>query len=107
MDQMKPDIAARLRALKVELQLVNNRAFGELCGANESQVNNWLTGVQRDNGSMPRVPQMALLCDATGVTLDWIYRGRLGPMDAKLASRLNKLIANAGEYHKGGVAVPT
>lgn len=106
MDQMKPHIAARLRALKAELQLPNNRAFGELCSATESQVNNWLTGIKRDNGSMPRVPQMAMLCDATGVTLDWLYRGRLGSMDPKLATRLTTLMANAGGYRKGGVALP-
>jgi hypothetical protein len=104
--QMKTDVAARLRALKAELQLLNNRAFGELCGATESQVNNWLTGISRENGSMPRVPQMALLCDNTGITLDWLYRGRLGGMDAGLAARLNRLIANAGDHVKGGVALP-
>ena len=48
-----------------------------------SQVGNWLNGY-----NLPRVPEASLLCEKTGITLDWLYRGHVGGMDVKLGIRL-------------------
>ena len=33
-----------------------------------------------------------LLCEATGLTLDWIYRGRNAAADPKVVNRLNRRV---------------
>lgn len=88
MDELEPAVASRLRAVMAEFQIVGNRALGEICGATNSAVNNWLCGY-----NLPRVPEMMRLCEQTGVTLDWLYRGSMGVMDATRSIRLAKRLA--------------
>ena len=86
--QLGLDVAARLRAIKKEFDIKCNREMGEVCGgASFSQVNNWL-----NDNNLPRVPEMISLCELTGITLDWLYRGHIGSMDPGLSIRLAKRI---------------
>lgn len=61
--------------------------LGEICGASASVVGNWMSGI-----NLPRVPEMSRLCDRTGLTLDWKYRGSVAGLDGKVAIHLAKLI---------------
>lgn len=86
--RLEDEVAKRLRAIQVEFDISGNRALGELCGnASASSVNNWLNGY-----NLPRVPEMIALAGHTGISLDWLYRGTLTVMDAKLAVRLARRI---------------
>lgn len=80
-------VATRLRALQIAFGIKSYAELGAICGASASVVGNWMSEV-----NLPRVPEMARLCDRTGVTLDWIYRGRNSTIDAKMAIHLAKII---------------
>ncbi len=64
-----PDVAARLRITRLALKLTQRRLC-ELTGLSTSAWNNAETGDSRIG-----VDSAIQLCQATGVTLDWIYRG--------------------------------
>jgi hypothetical protein len=87
MDDLGSLVAVRLRAMMAEFEVVGNREFGEMLGTTGSVVNNWRLGY-----NLPRVPEMIRLCEQTGVTLDWLYRGHVVSMDPKLTGRLSKRI---------------
>lgn len=84
-DELESEIGMRLEAVMAEFQAPHNKDLGDLCGTTHNAVNNWRHGY-----NLPRVPQMIRLCEHTGITLDWLYRGFVGTMDPKLASRLNR-----------------
>jgi len=65
------EIGARLRALRLALEDESQADFARRHGFKRSQLNNWETGVRR-------IPLEAAvtLCDAYGVSLDWMYRGK-------------------------------
>lgn len=87
MAELEQNVAARLRAVMASFGITSNPKMAEVCGASASSVNNWLLGY-----NLPRVPEMMRLCDQTGLTLDWIYRGSMASMDAKLGLHLAKII---------------
>jgi hypothetical protein len=87
MPDLEKTVAIRLRAIKVAFGINSHKELGDACGASESVVGNWMVGV-----SLPRVPEMSHLCDRTGVTLDWIYRGIVTAMDPKLTNGLANII---------------
>lgn len=49
------------------------------CDSNTSNLSEWLRFAH-----LPRVPNMISLCEKTGLTLDWIYRGIMPPDGRKL-----------------------
>ncbi len=63
------DVATRLRITRLALKLTQRRLC-ELTGLSTSAWNNAETGDSRIG-----VDSAILLCQATGITLDWIYRG--------------------------------
>jgi len=75
------DVADRLRVTRLALKLTQRRLC-ELTGLSTSAWNNAETGDSRIG-----VDSAILLCQATGVTLDWIYRGsRVGlPVEISVA----------------------
>jgi hypothetical protein len=87
MAELEQAVATRLRAVMSSFGIPSNPKMGEVCGTTSSAVNNWLLGY-----NLPRVPEMIRLCEQTGLTLDWIYRGSMAAMDAKLGLHLAKLI---------------
>ena len=88
--ELEPEVAARLRAVMADLECLNNKAFADRFGTTESAVNNWRLGY-----NLPHVPEMIRLCEQTGITLDWLYRGFVGTIDPELALRLNRRMQNA------------
>jgi len=79
-------VADRLRAVMAAFDLPRFRDLADLCGdVSCSAVNQWL-----QSGNLPRVPQMIVPGEKTGLTLDRIYRGYAGSIDPSLAIRLNR-----------------
>jgi transcriptional regulator with XRE-family HTH domain len=70
MSELERAVAARLRSVMSRFEIVGNRALADICGTTPSAVNNWLSAY-----NLPRIPEMIRLCERTGVTLDWLYRG--------------------------------
>lgn len=67
-----PEIGARLKALREGLSDLSQKDWAEKHGFNGTQYNNWEKGVRRIT-----VDAAEVLCDAYGLTLDAIYRGKL------------------------------
>ena len=95
MEKMEVGLDMRVRAVMAEFEMDTNEDLGNACGAQSGTVNNWLRG---DNG--PRVPEMIRLCENTGLTLDWIYRGKSVCIDPELATRLENRIATGNIKQK-------
>lgn len=70
--QMALDVANRLRAVMAEFGISSQVELADLCGVNNARVNQWMIG-----NNLPRVPEMLQLCEKTGLTLDWIYGGKI------------------------------
>ena len=87
MSDLDPAVALRLRAVMIAFQIATYPQLAKICDASTSSVNNWLSGA-----NLPRVPEMIRLCERTGITLDWIYRGAIHTMDAKLAISLGGIL---------------
>lgn len=88
--ELRVKVASRLRAIMAEFGYHTYIMFGEACGVDPGSINNWVN--PRNKGSLPRVPTMITLCEKTGLTLDWIYRGQSIGMDGRLAVRLEDRI---------------
>lgn len=81
-------VAERIRAVMLEFKLENYRQLGALIGATNGTVSNWANAL-----NLPRVPEMIALCENTGVTLDWVYRGQISTMDPALGIRLARRVS--------------
>lgn len=97
---LRKDVSVRLRAVMSELGIATNPEFAEWCAATGGRVNNWLIA-----NNLPLIPQMVILCERTGITMDWIYRGHFikdAPLLADLqggvtlADRLSEIRAAIG-----------
>jgi transcriptional regulator with XRE-family HTH domain len=64
-------IGARLKRVRESFSDLNQRGWAQKHGFSPTQYNNWETGLRR----IP-VDDAERLCDAYGLTLDFIYRGR-------------------------------
>ena len=96
------EVGARLRALYAEMQMPNVDKFGEMLGAERNRASNWLNGY-----NLPKPHEMARLCDITGVTLDWIYRGLWGTLPVEKSIRLQALMdAETDEGRLKAVSAP-
>jgi transcriptional regulator with XRE-family HTH domain len=79
---MAKDIARRLRAIRMELGF-DQAAMSSWLEIGRTRYVNWEKAENK-----PSEEAMVLLCDRTGVTLDYIYRGRLDAVQTGLAIRL-------------------
>lgn len=77
-----PAIAARLKQTRTALRLTQV-AFAGGAGIAPNTYNQWEKGKQR-----PDLDQAQALCDAYGLTLDWIYRGDASGLPYNLATLL-------------------
>jgi transcriptional regulator with XRE-family HTH domain len=77
--ELEMEVGKRIKAIMEAFGIPSYPKMGEICGTTKSNVGNWRSGY-----ALPRVPQMIQLCERTGVTLDWIYRGSVHNMDTKL-----------------------
>lgn len=78
-------VGDRIKRIR-EAWRMSQTELGEICGVKKNTVSHWENGRQR-----PTVAQMYLLCQATGLTLDWIYLGRDGGLPLDVARRLTLL----------------
>ena len=67
-----PEIADRLRRIREGFGGETRRAWAARQKFNETQYNNWEAGIRR----IP-VEAAERLCERYGLTLDFIYRGRM------------------------------
>lgn len=77
------EIGTRLERLRIAMGVPSQVAWARRHGFNQTQLNNWISGARR----IP-VEHAEALCDAYGVDLDWIYRGRLSGLSENLRNTL-------------------
>jgi transcriptional regulator with XRE-family HTH domain len=90
LDQMREptstaDVAGRLRLIRLALRL-KQVAICDLTGISTASWNNAETGDNRLG-----VDQAIALCQATGVTLDYVFRGVRGGLPQSINERISEL----------------
>ncbi len=79
-----PDvIASRIKQIRAVFELPQAEV-GRICGCGATTVSNWEQGRQK-----PTIEQAMKLADRLGLTLDYIYLGRLGSIPYDTAKRLS------------------
>lgn len=79
-----PDIiGARVKQIRAVFELSQAKT-GSICGCGGTTVSNWEQGRQK-----PTIEQAMKLADRLGLTLDFIYLGRLGQIPYDTAIRLS------------------
>lgn len=82
-------VSARLRAIQKEMHL-SDSGMADRLKIGRSRWSNWI-GIE--NSNMPEERVLIDLCEMTGLTLDWIYRGKLAGLPLALAIRLEARVA--------------
>lgn len=77
------DIGARLLWLRKAFSEDTQKAWAERHGFNPTQLNNW----EKGNRRIP-VDAAERLCDLYGLTLDFVYRGKVSGLSADTLKRL-------------------
>lgn len=77
------EVGSRLRAVRKALDW-KQYEFAEAAGIGKTTYNNWEKGVQ-----FPSVDQAALLCERHGLTMDFIYLGKLDALPTSLSKALS------------------
>lgn len=77
-------IGARVRHIRRVFGLTL-KEVGEICGTGHSTIGNWESGLQK-----PTIAQAQRLADRLGLTLDYIYLGRLGGVPLDVARKLSE-----------------
>jgi transcriptional regulator with XRE-family HTH domain len=96
MAEYEEKVAARLEAVMEAFGIASYPELAEICEASKSAVNNWMNGY-----NLPRVPEMTRLCERTGITLDWLYRGMVASMDPKQLTELNRILRKKDSSRTG------
>jgi DNA-binding transcriptional regulator YiaG len=65
------EFGRRLRAARKAMGFHTARQFAAMLGVDEKALSGWERGAR-----LPDVPMLARLCDALGVTTDWLLLGR-------------------------------
>jgi transcriptional regulator with XRE-family HTH domain len=81
-DRLEDDVARRLKAVRLEMDLAIPQ-MAERLGVGRTRYLNW---ERADNLPAERV--MIKLCELAGITMDYLYRGRVAAMPTGLALRL-------------------
>lgn len=68
------------------------RAFALEAGLTPPAYNNWKKGISR-----PDLDAAFMLCDAFGLTIEWVYEGDASRLPAQLVEKLRKVIAQDGK----------
>ncbi|WP_083926454.1 helix-turn-helix domain-containing protein [Bradyrhizobium sp. WSM4349] len=80
-------IAERLKLIRGSVHGgMTQAAFGRLVGIEPQAINNYETALRRIS-----VDQAIKVCAATGVSLDYIYRGVTSQLPAEIATNIQKL----------------
>lgn len=75
------DIGWRIASLRQALGYSNAAQFANFVGWSPQQLSNYERGAKR-----PEIKMAIQLCNRTGVTLDWIYRGERAGIPLQLAN---------------------
>ena len=88
-DPFKVDFGRRLRATAAEFGYGTAQSIADLCGAERAAVDTWLNG-----RAMPKWHQVARLCEALPVTLDWLILGKPDTLQHGVYVRLAAFMAD-------------
>ncbi|MFK4047265.1 helix-turn-helix domain-containing protein [Roseomonas mucosa] len=84
--ELQPAIARRIRAVMAELDM-SRRDLAKALGVGENSLGNWLSDGKK--ASKPAEEAMIRLCEMLpGLTMDYLYRGKLDFVPMALAIRL-------------------
>jgi transcriptional regulator with XRE-family HTH domain len=75
-------VGQRITALRLALGL-KPKQFAERVGIPEQNVNNWA-----QDKNWPSAPAAIQICQRTGCTTDWIYRGSMAGLPHEIAVRI-------------------
>ncbi|MFB6460484.1 helix-turn-helix domain-containing protein [Bradyrhizobium tunisiense] len=79
-------IAERLKMIRAAVHGgMTQAAFGRLVGIEPQAINNYETALRRIS-----IDQAVKVCAATGVSLDYIYRGVTSQLPAEIATAIQK-----------------
>ncbi len=81
----KQEVGARLR-LAMEAQGLSQSDLSRVFSVSLSKIGNWLRG---DN--YPDVYLMTVFCERYGVTMDWLYRGKIAGLPSEMADDLARV----------------
>ena len=82
-------VAERIIDIIAVLRIENRPQMAALCSdATAADVKAWV-----NSASQPNILHMIALCENTGLTLDWIYRGAAAEVDRQLLRRLDRRVA--------------
>lgn len=84
-------ISERLELTRRALGMTQ-RAFALNAGLTPPAYNNWKKGLSR-----PDLDAAFMLCDAYGLTIEWVYEGDASRLPAQLVEKLRKVIAQDGK----------
>lgn len=82
-DKAHAEIGQRLRRFREVVTKLKQKEFANQNGFQDTRYTNWETGERR----IPPEHAMAL-CEKYGLTLDYIYRGRVNTLPLDLAVKL-------------------
>lgn len=88
-DPFKVQFGRRLRATAAEFGYGTAQSIADLCGAERAAVDTWLNG-----RAMPKWHQVARLCEALPVTLDWLILGKPDTLQHGVYVRLAAFMAD-------------
>ena len=96
----RAEIARRLIAIRDEIGISNSELARRL-GVTRTRYLHWISPTE--SGNFPAEESMATLCDMLpGLTLDFIYRGKLDALPYALAIRLQAhLEGHSTKMHNG------
>lgn len=95
LDQIRPrsnDAIAERLELTRQAMGMTQRAFAMDAGLTPPAYNNWKQGLSR-----PDLDGAFMLCDAYGLTIEWVYEGDASRLPAQLVEKLRALIAKRRE----------
>lgn len=88
-DETRQAISLRIKWTREAMGL-NQASFARLVGLSPQGLNNYENYAQR-----PEIDQALQICRATGVTLDWIYRGDRSGLPQRISEKLAEFEAEA------------
>lgn len=83
------DIGWRIAILRQAMGYSNAARFAAFVGWTPQQLNNYERGSKR-----PEVTMATRMCNRTGVTLDWIYRGERAGLPLQVATLIQDYLTS-------------
>lgn len=82
---MNPEeVGNRLRSARLALGWTSQKDFAEACDIGVTAYNNWENGRQ-----LPKPSQLVKVCERFGLTMDFVYRGKLDALPMNLSKDIS------------------